>query len=202
MREVLDHQLDRILSSDVLARLSLEAGGYFVVSAHREENVDSPDRLKQLLSCLTAVRDQWGLPLLVSTHPRTRLRLEQLPAWLGIEGVSFHAPFGFHDYNSLQINAACALSDSGTISEESIMLGFPAITLRSAIERPEALDAGRIVTTDLDPRQVVAAVADAQGQRGGSVPAEYEVTDTSTRVVRFIMSTAFQHRSWSGLRDE
>jgi UDP-N-acetylglucosamine 2-epimerase (non-hydrolysing) len=120
---------------------------------------------------------------------------------LGIEGVSFHAPFGFHDYNNLQINAACALSDSGTISEESIMLGFPAITLRSAIERPEALDAGRIVTTDLDPRRVVAAVADAQDQRGGSVPDEYDVTDTSTRVVRFIMSTAFQHRSWSGLRD-
>lgn len=204
MREVLEHYRPHIEASRVLERLELPERGYVLVSAHREENVDSPERLRALLDCLTAVHERWGLPVLVSTHPRTRKRLEALGTDLP-DGVVFHEPFGFHDYNRLQLGAACVLSDSGTIAEESSLLGFPAVTLRDAIERPEALDTGAIVMTGLDPRDVVAAVELAtatQGERGvpHRTPDDYQVADTSLRTVAFILSTARRHKQWSGLR--
>ncbi len=203
MREVLDYYRPQIDSSNVLKRLKLEPGKYFLVSAHREENVDSPSRLTALLDCLIAVRDQFGLPLLVSTHPRTRLRLEALDEWTQPQDIAFHEPFGFHDYNKLQMSAACVLSDSGTIAEESTMLGFPAVTLRDSIERPEALDTGGIVMTGLDPADVVVNVAEVmanRAERAATVPTDYLVTNTSTRVVRFILSTAHRRDFWSGIR--
>ena len=120
MREVLDHYRPQIDGSGVLDRLALSSGGYFLVSAHREENVDLPSRLDQLVDCLAAVRDAFGLPLLVSTHPRTRKRLEARRDGVQLAGITFHEPFGFHDYNKLQLNAACVLSDSGTIAEEAL----------------------------------------------------------------------------------
>ena len=200
MCEVLAANRDRIDASDALARLGLVDKGYFVVSAHREENVDSPARLGQLLECLVAVRDRWGMPIVVSTHPRTRHRLDALTTH-SPQGLDFHEPFGFHDYNRLQLGAACALSDSGTIAEESAILQFPAVTLRESIERPEALDTGSIVMTGLDARDVVDAVSLAMaGMPTASVPAEYRISDTSDRVIRFILSTARRHRSWSGIR--
>jgi UDP-N-acetyl-L-fucosamine synthase len=203
MREVLDAYRPRIEASDVLSRLALEEGRYFLVSAHREENVDSPARLTMLLDCLTAVAQRWDLPVHVSTHPRTRKRLEALPSWSAPAGLTFHDPFGFHDYNRLQLGAACVLSDSGTIAEESTILGFPAITLRDSIERPEALDTGGIMMTGLDARDVVDAVDVAmrvqRGQQRNLAPAEYLIDDTSQRVLRFILSTARRHRAWSGL---
>src|SRR6478735_3861531 len=158
MREVLDYYRSQIDASDVLNQLCLSERGYFLVSAHREENVDPPERLRMLLECLNAVRDEWNLPILVSTHPRTRKRLEALQDWVETDGITFHDPFGFHDFNRLQLGAACVLSDSGTISEESAILGFAAITLRDSIERPEALDTGSIMMTGLDARDVVCAV--------------------------------------------
>jgi len=207
MREVLDYYRPQIDASDVLERLGLTEGGYFLVSAHREENVDSPMRLRLLLDCLVAVREKWGLPVLVSTHPRTRKRLEALPDWVAPEGIEFHEPFGFHDYNRLQLTAACVLSDSGTIAEESTILGFPAITLRDSIERPEALDTGGIIMTGLDTRSVVEAVTTVIERRGTQhrpdpalVPDDYQITNTSERAVFYIMSTAPRHASWSGLR--
>jgi UDP-N-acetylglucosamine 2-epimerase (non-hydrolysing) len=201
MREVLDAYRPQIEASDVLDRLSLTPGEYFLVSAHREENVDSPARLRQLLECLLAVRERWGLPVLVSTHPRTRKRLEALEGWTAPEGILFHEPFGFHDYNRLQMSAACVLSDSGTIAEESTLLGFPAVTLRDAIERPEALDTGGIIMTGLDARDVVAAVEVARAGAGADrTPDDYRIADTSDRTVRFILSTARRHAAWSGLR--
>lgn len=206
MREVLTEYLPQIEASDVLDRVELEANGYFLVSAHREENVDSPARLRMLLECLVAVRREWGLPVLVSTHPRTRKRLEALPDWSAPEGIVFHEPFGFHDFNRLQLGAACVLSDSGTIAEESTILGFPAITLRDAIERPEALDTGGILMTGLHADDVVAAVKVAMDRprkaRGvsESTPDDYLVANTSERAVNFILSTARRHRAWSGLR--
>jgi UDP-N-acetylglucosamine 2-epimerase (non-hydrolysing) len=206
MREVLNEYLPQIWASDILERLSLTEGGYFLVSAHREENVDSPTRLQMLLDCLIAVREKWGLPVYVSTHPRTRKRLEALPAWTEPEGIVFHEPFGFHDFNRLQLSAACVLSDSGTIAEESTILGFPAITLRDSIERPEALDTGAIVMTDLDAHDVVEAVAVAMKARrpehGVSTvtPGDYLIDNTSVRAVNFIMSTARRHAAWAGLR--
>ncbi|KXK59497.1 UDP-N-acetyl glucosamine 2-epimerase [Micromonospora rosaria] len=204
MREVLDHYRPQIDRSTVLARLELDPGGYVVVSAHREENVDQPDRLRRLLDCLRAVRDEWRLPLLVSTHPRTRKRLEALAVGDShLDGIAFHEPFGFFDYVMLQRHAHCTLSDSGTVSEEAAILGFPAVTLRESIERPEALDTGAVIMTGLDPAGVVEAVRVAVGHAvtgPASCPADYQVPDTSRRVVDFILSTVRRHHDWAGIR--
>ena len=197
MREVLEHYRAQIEASDVMAELSVEPQQYFLVSAHREENVDRPARLALLLDSLNAVAEQWGLPVLVSTHPRTRARLGDRSAH---ELVRFHPPFGFMGYNALQLGAACVLSDSGTIAEESTILGFPAVTLRSSIERPEALDSGAITMTDLASAQVLAGMRFAMDRGPGVAPADYCIDNTSERVVNFILSTAHQHRFWSGLR--
>lgn len=204
MREVLDHYGPAIRASTVLARLELAPGGFFLVSAHREENVDDPDRLRALLECLRSVCDEWRLPALVSTHPRTRKRLERLAPDPGtLEGITFHEPFGLFDYVHLQTAARCTLSDSGTVSEESAILGFPAVTLRDSIERPEALDHGSIVMTGLDPAGVVEAVRTTVAQLAlgpPPCPADYLVTDTSRRVVNAILSTVRQHHRWAGIR--
>jgi UDP-N-acetylglucosamine 2-epimerase (non-hydrolysing) len=201
LREVLDHYRSKIEASDVLSRLGLKEHGYFVVSAHREENVDAPARLRELLSCLKAVRDRWKLPILVSTHPRTRLRLDSLHESVDLDGISFSEPFGFLDYNRLQMKAFCVLSDSGSISEESSILRFPAITLRSSIERPEALDTGSIIMTDLRPEQVIAGVDAARADHSTtSSPREYKINDCSVRVRNFILSTVYEHSIWAGLR--
>jgi len=206
MREVLNAYRPQIEASNVLTRLGLTEGGYFLVSAHREENVDNPERLQMLLDCLVAVRSTWELPVYVSTHPRTRKRLEAMPGWAEPEGIIFHEPFGFHDFNRLQLGATCVLSDSGTIAEESTILGFSAITLRDSIERPEALDTGGIMMTGLDVHDVVEAVrvVIANKQPGVCIsdcsPIDYMIDNTSELVVKFIMSTARRHYAWSGLR--
>ncbi len=204
MREVLDHYWPDVERSSVLRQLELEPGGYFLVSAHREENVDDPARLRRLLGCLRAVRGTWSLPVLVSTHPRTRKRLEALAGdGMTLDGVAFHEPFGLFDYVRLQTSARCTLSDSGTISEEAAILGFPAVTLRESIERPEALDSGGIIMTGLDPDGVVEAVAVTVEQvaaEGVACPADYRIPDTSRRVVDFILSTVRRHHDWAGIR--
>lgn len=206
MREVLEHYRPEIDASDVLSRLGLTERSYFLVSAHREENVDSPDRLRMLLDCLVAVRSTWQMPVYVSTHPRTRQRLEALPDWTEPEGLVFLEPLGFHDYNRLQLSAACVLSDSGTIAEESTITGFPAVTLRDAIERPEALDTGGIMMTGLNWQDTVRAVrmvmADHRTRSTSSTlaPDEYLISDTSQRVTKFVMSTAGRHPTSSSIR--
>jgi UDP-N-acetyl-L-fucosamine synthase len=200
MREVLEHYRPQIDASDVLARTGLTPEGYVLVSAHREENVDKPARLRALLDCLIAVRDRFGLPVLVSTHPRTRNRLAELDTATDLEGITFAEPFGFHDYNHLQMNAFAVLSDSGTIAEESSLLRFPAITLRSSIERPEALDTGSIIMTDLRPESVVDGIVAARADGAlTAVPRDYEIDDCSIRVRNFILSTARENARWSGL---
>jgi UDP-N-acetylglucosamine 2-epimerase (non-hydrolysing) len=203
MREVLDHHRASIAASDVLRRLGVRSGEYFAASAHREENVDDPDRLLSLIACLRAVNDRWGVPVLVSTHPRTRKRIQDLVADVELDGVAFCEPFGFFDYVRLQQEARCTLSDSGTVSEESAILGFPAVTLRDSIERPESLDAGSIVATGLDPAGVVEAVATVIAQHSREpvgCAAEYEIGDTSRRVANFILSTVRRHHEWAGIR--
>ncbi|NCD19451.1 MAG: UDP-N-acetylglucosamine 2-epimerase (non-hydrolyzing) [Actinobacteria bacterium] len=203
MREVLDHYSGRIASSDVLQRLGLAAGEYLVASVHREENVDHPARMNRVLKSLTAVAADQGVPVLVSTHPRTRKRIEQFG--LGpTANVLLHAPLGFTDYVSIQKSARCVISDSGTISEESTMLGFPAVTLRDAIERPEAIDTGGIITTGLNPPDVVdaARITIAQHQEHGraGIPTDYQITDSSRRVLNMIRSTATTHNWRNGIR--
>lgn len=203
MREVLDHYSDRIQASDALERFDLTESQYLVASVHREENVDHPARLSQVLDSLAAVAADQGVPILFSTHPRTRKRIEQF----GLDSatnIRFHAPLGFTDYVRLQQSARCVVSDSGTISEESTILGFPAVTIRDAIERPEAIDTGGIITTGLNAADVVDAVQltidehRCSGRAG--VPTEYLVTDTSRRVVNTIRSTASNHHARSGIR--
>lgn len=203
MREVLERYRPQIDASTVLATLELAEQEYFLVSAHREENVDSPERLTLLLQCLERVAAEWGLPVLVSTHPRTRKRIETL-GFTSTGDIRFHEPFGFHDYNRLQLGARCVLSDSGTISEESSLLGFPAVTLRDSIERPEALDSGAIVMTGLHEDDVVNAVRlqVASREQARTLPAGYEVNDTSARVCRFVSSATHRHYAWAGLRQE
>ena len=206
MREVLNAYREQIDASTVLEDKGLSEGGYFLVSAHREENVDRPERLQQLLDCLTAVHEKFDMPVFVSTHPRTRKRLEALPDWEEPEGIIFSEPLGFHDYNKLQLSAACVLSDSGTIAEESSLLGFPAVTLRDSIERPEALDTGGIIMTGLHAEDCVAAVQVAMDsgytREGVShlTPDDYLIDNTSERTVKFILSTAHRHHQWAGIR--
>lgn len=203
MREVLEHYREQIDASDVLTRLGLERGGYFIASLHREENVDNPERLVQAVESLAAVAKEYGIPVLLSTHPRTRKRLEA--AGLSeVEGVIFHKPLGFHDYNALQINARCALSDSGTISEESSILGFPAVTLRDAIERPESVDTGSIVLAGVEPDGVLDAVRVTLARWGATgpvtMPDDYAINDTAWRTLAFIVSTARTHHARTGIR--
>lgn len=203
MGEVLAHYRPRIEASNALVQLGIDHHGYVLVSAHRQENVDDPQRLSALLDVLERVRDTWSLPVVVSTHPRTRKRLDELTA-RRLDGIAFHEPFGFPDYVHLQERAFCVLSDSGTISEESAILGFPAVTLRDSIERPEALDSGAMVLAGLDPASVVEAVRTVVHQREAGdvpdVPAEYEIRNCSQRVVNFIVSAAARHHQWAGIR--
>jgi UDP-N-acetylglucosamine 2-epimerase (non-hydrolysing) len=201
MKEVLLHHADEFDASTVLTTLGLEPRGYLLVSAHREENVDNPARLNALLDCLIAAHEATGLPVLVSTHPRTRKRLESLGRELP-DALVFHNPLGFIDYVRLQQDSYCVLSDSGTISEESSILGFPAVTLRDSIERPEALDTGSIIMTGLDPGNVVEAirVVVTDQSAGKHVPTDYAIDNCAERAVRFILSTHRRHEQWHGLR--
>ncbi|MBN9073191.1 MAG: UDP-N-acetylglucosamine 2-epimerase (non-hydrolyzing) [Rhizobiales bacterium] len=208
MREVLEHYRDRVEASDVLERLALKPRGYFIVSLHREENVDSAARLSALVETLGVLAARHDMPVIVSTHPRTRKRLETLGGGALDARVQFMKPFGFHDYNRLQMSAFCAVSDSGTIAEEAAILGFPAVTPRDAIERPEGLDAGCIVMTGLDRDTILAGVdyatrlfaeREAAGQPH-PVPDDYCIANTSERVVGLILGTAKLSNAWDGIR--
>lgn len=203
MLEVLNQNREAIDASTILEREGLEKGGYFLVSIHREENVDNPERLASVLTSLQRLAAHYDLPVLVSTHPRTKARLAGQSAELK-NNLVFHAPFGFNDYVNLQINAKLVLSDSGTISEESASLGFPAVSLRDAIERPEAIDTGVTITAGVEPEVVLDAVAITLRQAVEDGPArtpdEYLITDVSRRVVNFIRSTAATHHARNNIR--
>jgi len=208
MREVLDHYRPRIEASDVLDRLGLRRGQYFVASLHREENVDAPERLLGLLDALHSLAKKYDHPVVVSTHPRTRRRIEALGAGDLDARVRFLKPFGYFDYNKLQMNALCAISDSGTIAEEASILGFPAITPRDAIERPEGMDVGCVMVTGtasqaiLDGVEVVSRLAAARNASGSPqpVPSDYCITNTSERVLTLILGTARLSNQWDGIR--
>ncbi|MCK2035910.1 UDP-N-acetylglucosamine 2-epimerase (non-hydrolyzing) [Microbacterium sp. SSW1-49] len=200
MREVLEQNREQIDASDAIAKAGLTAGEYFLVSLHREENVDNPERLRSAITALQELRAEYGLPVLVSTHPRTRKRIEALDDVSALEGITFHPPFGFHDYIKLQQESKLVLSDSGTISEESSLLGFPAVTLRDFIERPESVDTGAIITAGIEPARVLAAVRVVLAQkRNAHTPEDYQIDDAAQRVVNFIHGTVPSHRRRLGL---
>jgi UDP-N-acetylglucosamine 2-epimerase len=202
MREVLDDNRAGIAASNVLERLQLARGEYFVVSMHRAENVDVPQHLRKLLETLNRLGRDYGRPIVVSTHPRTRQRLEALDYECS-PNIRFLPPFGYHDYLRLQTDAFCTLSDSGTISEEASILGFPAVTMRNAIERPEAIDTGHIAVTGLDPETILRSIEFVTANRDQDsrqpIADEYEIRNTSTRVVKLILGTAKRGHTAAGV---
>lgn len=191
MKEVLDYHRDAIEASDVQRRLGLTPGRYFTVSIHREENVDDPAHLQSLVAALNTLARRYGFPLIFSMHPRTRKRIEAGRHKLH-KLVRAMPPMGFLDYVSLQKHAFCTISDSGTITEESAILGFPAITVREAHERPEGMDEGAVIMSGLRPERIVQAVemTIAQFKNLGPcrLPADYNVDQVSWKVAKIILS--------------
>jgi len=203
MFEVLNYYKDKIQASSIAGTLKLEKKKYFVVSTHREENVDNPDNLRKILVILNSLAADYKLPVIVSTHPRTRKRLEALDASKMDPRIQFLKPFGFTDYVTLQMNALCTISDSGTISEESAMLDFSAVSLRNSMERPEAQDAGTIILTGFDQDTVMGsikiAVRENEVKPLKHLPFEYSVPDTSWRVLKLIQGLSSLSNQWHGV---
>lgn len=204
MKEVLSMHLEKIGASGALRELGLKKRKYFLVSAHREENVDNKANLSKILASLEKIHKEFGFPVIVSTHPRTKKRLETLGKIKVSNGIKFLKPFGFFDYNWLQMNAACVISDSGTICEESAILDFPAVTIRNAIERPEAMDAGTIVVTGLEPEVIISAIRMQISEDNKTmlrrIPADYEIENTSYRVLKLIMGTYKLSHIWDNIK--
>ena len=197
MREVLSRFSDGIAESDVLARFGLPRGGFFVVSAHREENVDVPERLQMLVDTVATLATTFDKRVLFSVHPRTRARVAEF----GVEvpkSVEFIEPLGFFDYVRLQTEAFCVVSDSGTVTEESAILGFPAVTVREAHERPEGMDEAIVIMSGLQADCVVQSVriVTSQGAAPMHSPVDYDADNVSRKVVRLIVSyTDFVRRN-------
>lgn len=193
MREVLDYYMPRIEKSDVLNRLKLEQGGFLVVSAHREENVDTPESLLDIVETLNSLAETYKCPVIVSTHPRTRKRLDALDLGNFSAQIQFLKPFGFCDYIKLQMEALCVLSDSGTITEEAALLNFPAVTIRNAHERPEGMDSGTLIMSGLKKERVLDAVRvivaqHDQNKRVMKPVNDYESISVSKQVLRIVLS--------------
>lgn len=194
MPEVLNHLMPKIKESKILAELELQAGKYFLVSTHREENVDTPESLQDLLDSLQALVAEYDLPIIVSTHPRTRLRLEQLNPQGLSDKIIFLKPFAFTDYIKLQMEALCVLSDSGTITEEASILKIPAITIRNMHERPEGMDEAVLIMSGLRKQEVLDSVrvVIAQKQEDSSWPSavmDYEKAGAvSKKILRIVLS--------------
>ena len=193
MREVLDHYMPKIKKSDVLQRLNLTSNKFFVVSAHREENVDTPQYLRDMVETLNALAATYDCPVIVSTHPRTRKRLDDLKLGEMSPHIQFLKPFGFCDYIKLQMEALCVVSDSGTISEEASLLNLPAITMRNAHERPEGMDVGTLIMSGLKKERVLDAVrvilAQHDKTRRVMQPVQdYEASAVSKQLLRVVLS--------------
>ena len=200
MFEVLNKNIDKINDSKILTTLGLEKKKYFIVSTHREENVDNPENLKEIVNILNTLAETYDVPVIVSTHPRTKKRLELLDNVEMDSRIQFLKPFGFFDYNKLQKHSICAISDSGTISEESSMLQFPAVTIRKSLERPEAMDYGSIIIAGLDANIVLNSVKIAveEKQLFNQCP-EYQTNNTSYRVLKIIMGLSGLKNEWMGI---
>ena len=191
MKEIFNHYMPEIEQSKVLADLQLQSGKYLVGSLHREENVDDPKRLKELVKTIGAAAEHFDLKIIFSTHPRTRERLEKLDIKFD-ERFKFVTALGFFDFIKLQQSAFCVVSDSGTLTEEASLLGFPAVTLREAHERPEGTDNGTLIISGSLPSQLITAVSVVRAQLNSDnkpkTIGDYEVTDVSWRVLKIILS--------------
>ena len=206
MKEVLNDNHEKIDKSDILTALKLKNKNYFVVSTHREENVDNAKHLNQILTVLNKIAELYDIPVVVSTHPRTKKRLESLGETRIDSRVQFLKPFGFFDYVKLQKESLCTISDSGTISEESSILSFPAISLRQSMERPEAQDSGTIILTGFDPVIVINSIKTVLSEFEDNysyktIPTEYTITNTSWRVLKLIMGNNSLSNKWWGINE-
>jgi UDP-N-acetylglucosamine 2-epimerase (non-hydrolysing) len=193
MLEVINKHLDRILESDILERENLKKGDYFIVSTHREENVDSKENFENLLDSLTAISNKYKKKIIVSTHPRTKKKLELLNFNNENPNIQFMKPFGFIDYLKLQLNAFCVISDSGTITEEASILKFPAITIRQAHERPEGMDEGTLIMTGLNANTILQSIdiitkQYLENNNVTKIVADYNTDNVSIKVLRIILS--------------
>ena len=203
MYEVIHDNMAKIKSSNILEKLELKKNHYFIVSIHREENVDNPKHLNLILNVLNRLAEEYNLPIIVSTHPRTKNQLGSLKAKTIDQRIQFLKPFGFTDYVHLEMNAKCTISDSGTISEESAILSFPAISIRQSMERPEAQDAGTILLSGFDEDVIMDSVQILSDQQktgpNKNIPFEYEIKDTSWRVMKLILGNARLSNRWWGI---
>jgi UDP-N-acetylglucosamine 2-epimerase len=189
--------------TNILSKLKIKPKEFFLVSIHRQENVDVQENLQSILEILNAIADKYDKKIIVSTHPRTKDRLDKLNATQIDERINFLKPFGFFDYLNLQKNALTVISDSGTISEESSILNFPAITIRKSMERPESIDTGSIILTGLDKEVVLKSIDVVMDQHNNipanSSPIEYQVTNTSWRILKLILGTANLSNNWNSI---
>lgn len=204
IKEVLQTYKSKIEASSILKDFGYEKNSYFLASFHRQENVDTKERLEELVKSLTELSKHFNRKVLVSTHPRTKQRLETFG--LVTENhkyIDFLPPFGYFDFIALQQNAFCVLSDSGSISEEALISGFRAVTIRNSIERPEAIETGLIIMSGLKEDDIISSVSTMSSNSGThlhQLPAGYEISDFSTRVTNFILSTIHSADFWSGYR--
>jgi UDP-N-acetylglucosamine 2-epimerase (non-hydrolysing) len=192
MPEVLDFYKEKIVNSDILSRLNLQANNYFLVSAHREENVDSPKNMLDFVETLNALAEEYKMPVIVSTHPRTKKQLDSMGLIDLNPLIQFSKPFGFCDYIKLQMDSKCVVSDSGTISEEASILNLPAVTIRNAHERPEAVDVGTFILTGLKKERVlesIRVVCDQHNQGNRSIlpVPDYEESNVSKKILRIVL---------------
>ena len=205
LKEVIDFYLDKINSSKILNKLSIERKKYFLASLHREENVDNPSSLKKLIMNLNKLVEIYDKPLILSVHPRTKNNLSKNNLKTD-ERIILNKPFGFFDYANLQINAICTISDSGTISEEASILNFPAISPRDSIERPEALENGSVLTSPYEDQFSISEAVEfilsfnKINKKRITIPEEYKINNTSERVIKLIISTAKLSNKWDSIR--
>ena len=193
MREVLDYYMPKIHQSNVLQRMGLEANKFFIVSAHREENIDSPENMLNMIETLNALAEVYNYPVIVSTHPRTQKRLDTMELGSLNPHIQFLKPFGFCDYIKLQMEALCVVSDSGTITEEASLLNLPAITIRNAHERPEGMDVGTLIMSGLKKARVLDAVRIIIAQHDKTLRVmqsvqDYEAGPVSKQLLRIVLS--------------
>lgn len=193
MPEVLNANMDKILSSDILIKEKLNVKGYIVMSIHREENVDSVKNFNDLLDSIEALTLKYKMPIIISTHPRTRNKLEEMGYKSKNPLIRFSKPYGFHEYNNLQMNAFCVISDSGTIAEEGSILNLPAVTIRQAHERPEGMDETTVIMSGLNKNRVLEAVGVAvshnnEKKRVINEVKDYTATNVSKKILRIILS--------------
>ncbi len=193
MKEVLNNNMKKILSSDILSKSNLKKNEYIIMSIHREENVDSPKNFSDLLESIEELFKKYNFPIIISTHPRTKKKLEEIGYMNNNSKIRFMKPFGFHEYNNLQLNSFCVISDSGTIAEEGSILNLPAVTIRQAHERPEGMDETTVIMSGLKKEQVLDAVDVATNHNNSNKRIiksvdDYEADNVSKKILRIILS--------------